>query len=60
MTHLQFIKSNFYVLAEKGTAILFLAYGEMCAEMNGVPFSCNSIEEFWELVEFFGDEDFSE
>ena len=46
MTHLQFIKSNFEVLAEKDTSILYLAYGEMCAEINGVPFLCNSVEEF--------------
>jgi hypothetical protein len=33
---------------------------EMCAEINGVPFSCNSVEEFWELVEGIGDDDLSE
>jgi hypothetical protein len=60
MTHLQFIKSNFNVLAEKDTSILYIAYGEMCAEINGVPFLCKSVEEFWDLVEFFGDEDFAE
>ena len=59
MTHLQFIKASFEVLAESGESVLFLAYGEMCAEINGAEFSCNSVEEFWELVEFFGDEDFS-
>lgn len=59
MTHIQFIKSNYDVLAESGESILFLACGEMCAEINGVPHSCNSVEEFWELVEFFGNEDFS-
>ena len=59
MTHEQFIRAKFEVLAETATALLFLAYGEMCAEINGAEFSCNSVEEFWELVEFFGDEDFS-
>lgn len=59
MTHLQFIKASFEVLAESSESILFLACGEMCAEINGAEFSCNSVEEFWELVEFFGDEDFS-
>ena len=60
MTHMQFIKSRFDVLAESGESVLFLAYGEMCAEINGVPFSCNSVEEFWELVEAIGDDDLSE
>lgn len=60
MTHMQFIKSHYDVLAESGESVLFLACGEMCAEINGVPHSCDSVEEFWELVEFFGDEDFSQ
>jgi hypothetical protein len=57
---MQFIKSRFDVLAESGESVLFLACGEMCAEINGVPFSCDSVEEFWELVESFGNEDFSQ
>ena len=60
MTHIQWIRSKFEVLAEKGNSIFFVAYGEKCAEINGTPFLCNSVEEFWELVEFFGDEDFRE
>jgi hypothetical protein len=60
MTHIQWIKSTFEVLAERGNSILFVANGELCAEINGTPFSCNSTKEFWELVEFFGDEDFAE
>lgn len=60
MTHIQFIKSSFEVLAKSGNSVLFLAYGEMCAEINGVPFSCNSVEEFWGLVEAIGDDDLSE
>lgn len=60
MTHRIFIKSNFEVLAETENGIFFLAYGEKCCEINGVPFDCASVEEFNELVEFFGDETFEE
>lgn len=59
MTHTEFIKANYEVLAETENAIFFVALGEKIAEINGEPFLCNSVEEFNELVEFFGDEDFS-
>lgn len=58
MTHREFIKSNFEVLAETANSILFDAYGERCCEINGVSHQCDSVEEFYELVEFFGDETF--
>lgn len=58
MTHKTFIKANFNVLAETENAIFFEAYGEKTAEINGQPFDCNSVEEFHDLVEFFGDETF--
>lgn len=58
MTHKTFIKANFKVVAETKNAIYFEAYGEMVCEINGVPVSCNSEEEFYELAEFFGDETF--
>jgi hypothetical protein len=60
MTHRVFVKSNFTVLAETPTAILFVAYGEMCCEINGADFDCHSVEEFWEMVELFGDDSFAE
>ena len=60
MTHTEFIKANFTVLAEAENAILFDAYGEICCEINGKQFDCSSVEEFYELVEFFGDETFEE
>ena len=60
MTHTQFIKANFKVLAETENAIFFDAYGELCCEINGVVFDCESVEEFYELVEQFGDETFEE
>lgn len=60
MTHIQFIKANFKVLAENGNSIFFEAYGEKVAEINGQPFGCETVEEFNELVEFFGDETFEE
>ena len=60
MTHRDFIKGNFEVLAETENGIFFLAYGEKCCEINGVSFDCASVEEFNELVEFFGDETFEE
>ena len=60
MTHRQFIKSNFTVLAETANAIFFEAYGEKCCEINGAEFACDSVEEFHELVEFYGDNTFEE
>lgn len=60
MTHREFIKANFEVLAETANAIFFDAYGEKCCEINGVSIDCGSVEEFNELVEFFGDETFEE
>ena len=58
MTHRTFIKSNFKVIAETRTGIFFEAYGEKVAEINGQPFDCETVEEFHELVEFWGDETF--
>ena len=60
MEHRAFIKANFKVLAETETAIFFEAYGEKCCEVNGASFHCESVEEFYELVEQFGDETFEE
>ena len=60
MTHINYIRSNFKVLAEAENAILFDACGEMCCEINGQQFNCSSVEEFHDLVEFFGDETFEE
>ena len=60
MTHIEFIKANFTVLAETENAILFDADGEICCEINGKQFDCSSVEEFYELVKFFGDETFEE
>lgn len=60
MTHREFIKSNFTVLDETPTAILFIAYGEMCCEINGAEFRCHSIEEFREMVDLFGSDTFEE
>jgi hypothetical protein len=58
MTHLEFIKSNFKVIAEIGNSIFFDADGELIAEINGHTFDCDSVEEFQELVEMFGNETF--
>jgi hypothetical protein len=60
MTHTQFIKANFKVLAETENAIFFDADGELCCEINGASFSCESVEEFYEMVELFGDDSFEE
>ena len=60
MTHLQFVNANCKVLAETENAILFDAYGEICCEINGEEFDCSSVEEFYDLVDFFGDETFEE
>lgn len=60
MEHRAFIKGNFNVLAETRNAIFFEAYGEKCCEINGAEFSCDSVEEFYEMVDFFGDDRFEE
>lgn len=60
MTHLEFIRATYTVLVEMDNAILFEACGELCCEINGQPFNCDSVEEFYDLVEFFGDETFEE
>ena len=60
MEHRAFIKANFKVLAETENAIFFDAYGELCCEINGASFRCESVEEFYELVEQFGDDSFEE
>jgi hypothetical protein len=60
MTHIEFIRSNFKVLAETKNAIFFDAYGELCCEINGASFHCESVEEFYEMVELFGDDSFEE
>lgn len=60
MTHRAFIKANFEVLAETSKSIFFVACGDKCCEINGQPFNCESVEEFYELVEQFEDETFEE
>lgn len=58
MTHEDFIRANFKVLAETKNAIFFDADGEKVAEINGETFDCETVEEFYELVDFWGDETF--
>ena len=58
MTHREFIKATFTVLAETDNAIFFEAYSEKCCEINGADFSCSSVEEFYEMVEMFGNDTF--
>ena len=58
MTHREFIKATFTVLAETENAIFFEAYGEKIAEINGASFDCSSVEEFYEMVETFGNDTF--
>ena len=58
MTHREFIKANFKVLAETQNAIFFDADGEKVAEINGEVFDCETVEEFYELVDFWGNETF--
>ena len=59
MTHRQYIESNFEVLAKTDKSIYFIAYGEECCEINNTEFDCHSVEEFYELVEMFENEDLS-
>ena len=60
MKYMDFIRANFKILTETENAILFDADGELCCEINGKQFDCYSVEDFYELVEFFGDETFEE
>lgn len=60
MTHREWIKKNFTVLAETDNAIFFDAYGEKCCEINGASFSCNSVKEFYEMIATFGNDTFEE
>ena len=60
MKYMDFIRTNFKILAETENAILFDADGELCCEINRKQFDCYSVEDFYELVEFFGDETFEE
>lgn len=62
MTHYEFILSNFCIVAhdDESQSVLFIAYGEPCCEINGKPFACSTIEEFWEMVEMFKGETFEE
>ena len=60
MKYMDFIRANFKILAETENAILFDADGELCCEINGKQLDGYSVEDFYELVEFFGDETFEE
>lgn len=65
MTHIEFLQTSnlVEVHAIKGNSVY---YTDLCdnrgyAEINGGgDFPCHSLEEFEELVEFFGDETFEE
>lgn len=60
MTHREFIKNNYNVIAENEKGILFDACGERCCEINGKEFICNSVQEFNELIKMFGNETWEE
>ena len=64
MTHIEFLTTSELVKihAIRGNAVYFtdLCSGEGYAEINGGTWPCSSIEEFEELVEFFGEDDFSD
>lgn len=60
MTHRALIRSRCTVLAETGNAIFFEDDGEKVAEINGATFSCGSVEEFYEMVDLFGEDTFEE
>lgn len=53
--HLNFIRATFPVFAENEVGIFFEACGEKIAEINGASFDCESVEQFHELCEEFGD-----
>lgn len=58
--HFELIHEMCRVFAQTENAIFFEDGGQKVAEINGATFSCNSIEEFYEMVEMFGEDDFAE
>lgn len=62
MTHYEFILNSFCIVDQddESQSVLFIAYGELCCEINGKPFACSTIEEFWEMIEMFKGETFEE
>jgi hypothetical protein len=64
--HLNFLLSSDLVevkaIRNNGSAVFYtdLTDGRSIAEIGGGIFPCDSLEEFEELVEFFGDETFEE
>lgn len=51
MTHREFIKINFPVFAETEKSIFFEACGEKIAEIDGASFNCETVEQFYDLVD---------
>lgn len=66
MTHLEFLQTseliNLHAVKNDGKAVYFTdkCSGVGHAEINGGSWLCNSMEEFEKLVEFAGDDDFSD
>lgn len=59
--HFENIKKYCKVIAVVGDkAIYYKDHGRGYAEINGASFSCGSVEEFHEMVEMFGEDNFSE
>lgn len=59
--HFELIRKYCKVIATIGdSAIYYIDHGRGYAEINGASFSCNSVAEFIEMVEMFGEDDFSE
>lgn len=55
MTHVEFIKKNYTVLAETERSIFFEAYGEKVAEIGCMSFDCGSVAQFYELIAMYGE-----
>lgn len=66
MTHLEFLQTSelidLHAVKNGGKAVYFTdkCSGVGHAEINGGSWLCHSMEEFEELVEFAGDDDFSD
>lgn len=58
--HRMMIHEYCTVIAETDNAIYYKEDGFGYAEINGASFSCPSEEEFWAMVEQFGEDDFRE
>lgn len=60
MPNFELIEKYCKVLAKTDKAILYRDGGRTIADINGASFTCNDVVEFYQMIELFGDDNFSE